>query len=114
MTDNNTYATRPTERDVIAGAVLAGIGASTWSEDETRARLDGLVESLLAALRESRMIRTVAELDALPRGSVIRSEAGGIFERELDVWREPGYTWGPSSEDISLPAELLWTTKDGE
>lgn len=52
-------------------------------------------------------ITTAAELDALPVGSVVRTAVGTTFVREDGSWREPGWTWHPSSRDIFLPATLL-------
>lgn len=52
-------------------------------------------------------ITTAAELDALPVGSVVRTAVGTTFVREDGSWREPGWTWHPSSRDIFLPAVLL-------
>lgn len=55
----------------------------------------------------NKAITTTAELDALPVGSVALSEQGGVFERWSDAWREAGFTYHPSSEDITLPATVL-------
>ena len=60
-----------------------------------------------------RVVTEVAELDALPADSVIRSEQGGTWYREISgpgaVWREPGTSRKSWNDDISLPATVLFT-----
>ena len=69
--------------------------------------VDGFLAGHEAASR-TRDITTVAELDALPIGSVVLSEQGGVFETGTDdSWRETGFTWHPSSSDVTLPARVL-------
>jgi hypothetical protein len=65
-------------------------------------------------------ITTAAELDALPVGSVVRDHFGFVYARtRVAGWKEAGYTWEASSENIELPATLLTpdepvaTTVDG-
>lgn len=60
------------------------------------------------ALTAARTIVTAEDLDALPAGTVVRSDEGNTFERERIGWSEIGFTWNPSSEDIALPARILY------
>ncbi|WLP90231.1 hypothetical protein [Gordonia sp. NB41Y] len=76
-------------------------------------------EDRKALADESRMIRTVEELDALPEWSVVRDADGIICERLTydDLpgggWIEPGDEYATPYRP-AIPAELLWTPKDGE
>lgn len=74
-----------------------------------------------AALRESRTVRTVEQLDALPEGTLIAH--GGYVLRNRDFcgwWRQvqrldgglcDGYD--VDQNHIALPALILWHPKDG-
>jgi hypothetical protein len=65
------------------------------------------------AASRPRQVTTVAELDALPVGSVVLSEQGAIWERESDAyWIETGNTWRVQSEDIALPARVLYVPEE--
>lgn len=80
-------------------------GVDTLTRDEAvRAHAAHVAEALTAA----RTISTVDELDALPVGTVVRSDEDNTFERERIGWSEIGFTWNPSSEDIALPATILY------
>lgn len=66
------------------------------------------------AATRTRVVTTVTELDALPIGSVVLSEQSAVFERdEVDMsWMETGVTWRLSSEDIALPARVLYEPEE--
>lgn len=73
---------------------------------------DGFLAGHKAASRP-RQVTTVAELDALPVGSVVLSEQGAVFERLNEAhWSETGFTWKPQSEDITTPARVLYVPEE--
>lgn len=60
---------------------------------------------------QSRVVSTVAELDALPLDAVLLSEQGGVWTKEHlvpSVWIEPGSMIEHPSRHIALPATVLW------
>lgn len=63
--------------------------------------------------RSRRTVETYKELDALPCGSVVLTEQGGIWESTGStvvsglVWKEPGGSVFVDSLDLTLPAEVL-------
>lgn len=63
--------------------------------------------------REARTVRTVEQLDALPKRSVIRSSVGDYWERlsrsTWDCLSENGEGPTSPSTGIPLPALVLWT-----
>lgn len=70
-------------------------------------------------LRESRMVRTVEELDALPFLAVVRevfqpspgscTDYGGIWERRTSGWEQiAGTSSPPPVHSPRLPCRLLW------
>ena len=65
------------------------------------------------AWTEARTIRTVEQLDALPKRSVIRSSVGDYWERlsrsTWDCLSENGEGPTSPSTGIPLPALVLWT-----
>ena len=67
---------------------------------EAKRYLEAAAPHLMAA------VSTVAELDALPRFSVIRSGEGAVFERQT-MWHEAGSRDLMYSPDIALPATVL-------
>ena len=90
-----------------------------WPEPRSLTRggmVVGFEEGFLAgheAATRTRDITTVAELDALPIGSVVLSEQGAVFEHDHDgFWAEPGFTWHPMSKDMALPARVLYDPEE--
>jgi len=72
------------------------------------------VERILAAgYSRHKQVSTVAELDALPTESLVRSEQGGVWHKEASgsgcVWTEPGAQWWRWATDIALPATVLFS-----
>ena len=72
-----------------------------------------------AGFRKTRLVVTVEALDALPLESVILSEQGGVWERQLGtlgtpLWVEPfqGHGFPHTSDEISLPATVLHTPEE--
>jgi len=64
-------------------------------------------EAVIAAgYRKARQVTTLAELDALPRFTVIRSDEGAVFERQT-MWHEAGSRDLMYSPGIALPATVL-------
>lgn len=67
------------------------------------------------AWREACTIRTVEELEALPDGATVRGANGHAFEKSSESWTFDDRRWGEAgnsspdrSEDIKLPALLIW------
>ena len=54
-----------------------------WQREDirVRARYLRMADAALAALRESRTVRTVEELDALPEGAVVRASDGAVWDK---------------------------------
>ena len=82
---------------------------------------DGRADAILAAgYRKPRTITTVEELDALPDGTIILSEVGGCWEagewrgHGMNWWKEPGRREIAHSEDLALPATVLYTPEAAE
>jgi hypothetical protein len=59
-----------------------------------------------------RTITTVEELDALPHEAVVQDAGGFILEHweepEDRIWKAAGNEWAWSTDDITLPAQLLY------
>ena len=87
-----------------------------WPEPRSLTRggmVVGFEEGATWAATRTRTITTVAELDALPIGSVVLSEYEAVWERESDVyWIETGNTWRVQSTDIALPARVLYNPEE--
>lgn len=81
---------------------LADIIASNRNEyaDKTADRI------LAVGYRKSATITTLADLDALPWRSVIRSDEGAVFEK-FTMWHEAGSRDLKYSPAIALPATVL-------
>jgi hypothetical protein len=74
----------------------------------------GLVRALADALERvtPREVTTVAELNNLPDGAVIRWDNGADFvtaERYYRIWMPAGTDGTLDSADITLPATVLFT-----
>lgn len=67
---------------------------------EARAALEAAAPHMQAS------VSTLAELDALPRFTVIRSGEGAVYERET-MWHEAGSRDLKYSPDVALPATVL-------
>lgn len=68
---------------------------------------------IAAGYTKPRTITTVEELDALPNGSFIETEQGGYWQADKRGhgeiwWLEPGNPRSSLSEDLTLPATVLW------
>ena len=87
-----------------------------WPEPRSLTRggmVVGFEEGATWAATRTRVVTTVAELDALPVGSVVLSEQGAVFEHDHDgFWAEPGFTWRPMSKDMALPARVLYNPEE--
>lgn len=68
------------DRDVIARIIEESEEAADVYGDEA----DALADQIVVGLREARTLRTVAELDALPVGSIIRDEDGDGLTKTRD------------------------------
>jgi hypothetical protein len=94
-----------------------------YMSDGTRAseKLGRIVDAhrpLIAEVRRLRptLIETVEQLDALLEGAVVRSEADGEVYVKDHRYTGPGEPWWPAgydvecgSEQISLPARVIYT-----
>jgi len=73
---------------------------------------------LAAGYSRPKQVSTVAELDALPTESLVRSEQGGVWHKEASgsgcVWTEPGAQWWHWATDIALPAMVLYSPVVGK
>lgn len=61
-----------------------------------------------------REITTVEELAALPNASVVRSDEGCVWEKDISGWYEPGSRHGCVASDLALPATVLYLPEGGE
>ncbi|NKR90570.1 hypothetical protein GS483_00310 [Rhodococcus hoagii] len=57
------------------------------------------------------VVETVADLDDLPKGTVVLTEQGGVYEAgdpgfDRDWW-ETGQEWTQASMDLALPATVI-------
>ncbi|NKS17333.1 hypothetical protein GS490_13485 [Rhodococcus hoagii] len=73
------------------------------------------VQRILNASRP-RVVETVADLDDLPKGSVVITEQGGVYEAgdpgfDRDWW-ETGQEWTQASMDLALPATVLYLPEE--
>jgi len=96
------------------GSEREALALHLWDEGIVRPEDFGLqiIDAILAdgysIKREPREVTTVAELDALPSGSVVLSEVGGIWEQwRRNDWRETGSQMRHQSDDIALPATVV-------
>lgn len=106
--------------DLIA-ELRSKTGVNPWSYDHddlvTRAA-DALEDAVAATSKDSqRVVSTVAELDALPVGAVVRAADGDVCEKmpvkfsdqTTDIrWRSPAWDGVLSEADIAIPATVLW------
>jgi hypothetical protein len=65
------------------------------------------------------LLKTPAELRALPDEALIRESSGGAAEADSDVsgrriWQCTGNEVPQNSAQINMPALLLWLPKDAE
>lgn len=100
------------------GAQTAATRAvARWLDNTPPARLIGCTPAMVAqvatdAYRRSRdaacIITTVAQLDALPDGAVIRSGDQSYESAGAPYWLEPGSEIPRTSDGLTLPALLLW------
>lgn len=98
---------------ILAGAVLDNPGGIGTLPQHAANRL------LDAGWSKPRTVNGVAELDALPMFTVIRSEQGSVWERQYGalgkpLWIEATQTRGfpHTSDEIALPATVLFTPGD--
>jgi hypothetical protein len=80
---------------------------------------DRLARAAVAAMvwhPEERTITTMEQLDALPRGSLVRANDGDYWERlsrrNWDCLSAAGTIALNKSEAVELPATLLWHPED--
>lgn len=82
-----------------------GVSKSDWLEEYgSVALIAGAIAAAAPHMRAT--VSTVAELDALPRFSVIRDANYVVFERQT-MWHEAGSRDLKYSPDIELPATVL-------
>ena len=97
-------------RNLVAGAEFSrgrGIGISTFQLERTVTRLAEALERVTP-----RVVTEVAELDALPLESVIRWDNGVEYvsaERGYGVWMVAGSDNNLDSNEVTLPATVLFT-----
>lgn len=106
MSDNTT------ERDELAKALFI---SDNHKVKDAAAEWELLLKN--PKYRKPRQVTTVAELDALPDGAVVLAANGACREGLKSVgghnfWR----TFGPAkvlrSEELTLPAKVLWEPSD--
>ncbi len=73
-----------------------------------RARADK-AEAEVERLRP-KVIGSVEELDALPEDSVVRDDSRYVYEKVTGSrWHQPGFQSYRWSDEIDLPARVMWT-----
>jgi hypothetical protein len=95
-------------------AELIAEARSVLADMETRQEYDDCFARVVDALERvtPREVTTVAELNALPDGAVIRWDSGVDFvtaERYYRLWMPAGTDGTLDSADITLPATVLFT-----
>lgn len=111
-----TTTNEGTQRDELGQVINKALGDVTGIYDTSENEDQRLADAILAAgYRKPRTITTVEELDALPLHGVIVDDAGdGIVYRKMDLrqdgvqWFEPGYLLNWDSDEITLPATVLY------
>lgn len=95
-----------------ATALKDNDGLAPWSivGPDGRCRIGGdtaitLVSRLVPA---PRVITTVAELDALPDGTIIQDAEMSVGEKSGNYWDTPGSCCDASSDYFILPVTVLW------
>jgi hypothetical protein len=105
------------ERAELANLIASNLDRLFGKREFGPAQQDiDLADELLAAgYRKPRTITTAEELDALPIWSVVRDGDGWVWEACSRTWagENPKLTWdgpewGDRSEDIALPATVLY------
>lgn len=92
----------PGEED--AHLILCHCG--TWFDDEGDHRAH-----VAATWREARTVRTVEELDALPRNSMVLDPTWRVWQRIREQWVALGRLHAPPM--VPFPVVVLWTPEDG-
>ncbi|MCG5431212.1 hypothetical protein LV457_02765 [Mycobacterium sp. MYCO198283] len=101
---------------------LTGDGPTSERNAEFIAAARTLLPELVAEVKRlrPRRVETVEELDALPEHCIIRSQRNGhAYEKNRRYcqagkpWWEAGNGSCMSSDDVPLPALLLWTPEAG-
>ena len=86
-----------------------------WREEIERRSETGSVFTHAAHVadtwRESRTVRTVEELDALPQNSMTLDPQGRVWQHIREQWVALGRLHAPSS--VPFPVTILWTPEDG-
>lgn len=65
-----------------------------------------------AEIRKAHTVTTVEQLDALPADTIIRDDEGDAFQKDLVSWWEAGVEVRTWSEDVPLPARVVWLPTD--
>lgn len=93
------------------GAYCGSCGYEDGRCSDCKEVLTGYADAILAAgYSKPRQVSTVAELEGLPDGSVIRDKFNDVSERRAGYWC--GYDTAPLSDQIVkkyLPAAVLYT-----
>ena len=82
-----------------------------------RDEFDGADAIIAAGWRPpARTVTTVEELDALPKGSVVRGAGrAALYEKwGDDTWAEPGYEYTFSGCGIYPPVTVIYEPEEGE
>ncbi|OCK13485.1 hypothetical protein [Cutibacterium avidum] len=106
-------------RDDLADLIEVA-DANTWDKTTPVPNWQQIADAVLAAgwRPPARKIETVEELDALPLGTAVQTPNGAVFVAD---WRSEGaLIWlvsegdGWTSEEMELPATVLWEPGDDD
>lgn len=99
----------PTRRDIIGAVFEADPGGDINTSTARR------IADAVLALLQPHTITTAEELDALPAGSIIRDSEGDACEKSealSERWWVAGYMVSSPSQEVTLPATLLWSPEE--
>lgn len=108
-----------TPREQLAQIIDRGMFPET--PDDVRSTEDAIADAVISAgwRPPARVVTTVGELDALPRGTVIRDALS--VQECLGEWLSPhAPLWAGTAGDmhtsgnLHLPATVLWEPEEGE
>lgn len=102
-------------RNELARIVSEALGNVTGIYDTTDDEDREIADAILAAgYRKPQQVTTVQELDALPVGSVVRTDRAGVYEKgcfpdepDFPYWLVTGMSREFASLVLSLPATVL-------
>jgi hypothetical protein len=109
----------PDEAVEAAAMAILAVDPATWAlqspgtKDRYRWDAQAALEAAAPHLMAPRVVETVEELDALPEGVMVRTDAGFYMKEALrhgySTWVTTNEQYYFKTDDIPLPAKVIYT-----